>query len=496
MAKRSAMSVLLTNSALLLMSRVLLKGISFVVVVMTIRYLGVARFGLVSYALAVSGVFSIVLDLGVTQFTIREIAKEAAVQSEILSAALWMKIAAASLAAVASLTGALVWGSTGNGGAVVWILVAATAVRSIGQVPYSAFAGKQRMGFIAAADVVQILALIVGVTLTIAMNGGVLGIAFSYSGSFAATMLFSFLMVPRVMPISRAAPTVSLVLHILKRSYPLALMAMSVEIYSKIDTIMLKLLVDDVAVGYYASAYRFVATSLVFSGAYISALFPFLSNWLIRSVRRFRKYATASFRGLLYTGLGLSLFLSTIAPEILGFLYGEEFVIAAQTLRVLSWATTAMFLGGLTSTLMIVLGSQLLNFVFIACTILVNLLLDLVLIPRMHHTGAALATLLAEGFYLVLSLGYLLRRKVLVLNPKRIIPVPVFCVFAAFLFLRVLGGLGVPTVLAALASVIFHFAVCVAFGFERAEKSFAWHSIRRWLSRIRPSQSHSFSDSQ
>jgi O-antigen/teichoic acid export membrane protein len=469
----------------MLVGRVLLKCISFVVVLLMTRYLGVKRYGLISYALALCGIFSIVFDLGITQFTIREIAAKRAIQSEVLSISLCIKIIIAAIVVTISLVEVGIFRLINNEGVVIWILISATSLRALGQVPYSAFAGNQMMEYVVSLEILQMLILIAGVGLTVLLNAGVIGIAVSYGVSYLAFVIVSFILLSR-MSFIRIMPSCSQIWLVIKKCSPLAVMALSVEVYARIDTIMLKTLDSDISVGYYASAFRFMETGLLLSGAYISAAFPFLSSWVSRSSRKFRKYASSSLRLILCAGIGFAIFLYVLSPEILRLLFGKQFEPAAQTLRILAWATAVMFLGGLVSTLMVVIEKQIRNLVFITITIIADLAFDLVFIPRFHQEGAAYATFLAEGIYLIFCLVYLSWKKLLVWKWKRMVPFVLLSVCVGIICPNILQGLGVASGNRLVISILAYLVICYFLGVERAERTLAKHLLKRLRNRWRP----------
>ena len=63
------------NTGVLLLADAIGKIFMFFFVIYTARYLGVAGFGILSFALAFTGIFGIFSDLGLQQLAIREIAR-------------------------------------------------------------------------------------------------------------------------------------------------------------------------------------------------------------------------------------------------------------------------------------------------------------------------------------------------------------------------------------------------------------------------------------
>ena len=63
------------NTALLSISQILIYILTFFYTIYIARYLGAEGFGILSFALAFSGIFSIFADLGLNTLTVRELSK-------------------------------------------------------------------------------------------------------------------------------------------------------------------------------------------------------------------------------------------------------------------------------------------------------------------------------------------------------------------------------------------------------------------------------------
>ena len=95
---------------------------------------------------------------------------------------------------------------------------------------------------------------------------------------------------------------------------------------------------------------------------------------------------------------------------ILFFLYGENYVPAAQVLKILSLRSMTAVFAGAASTVLISIGrSRVIMWTALVGATL-NIVLNYTLIPVMGYEGAALATLIAVFVNLSLNFTYLLRK--------------------------------------------------------------------------------------
>ena len=80
------------NSLFLLASNIISKILGFFYVMYIARYLGAEGFGILSFALAFTGIFSVFSDLGLGSLTVREVARDKSLASKYLGNIAVMKI--------------------------------------------------------------------------------------------------------------------------------------------------------------------------------------------------------------------------------------------------------------------------------------------------------------------------------------------------------------------------------------------------------------------
>jgi O-antigen/teichoic acid export membrane protein len=399
-------NLILKNSSALVVGRLIAKAITFCFVFMTARYLGVGGYGQLSFAISLTGLVAVFLDMGTSQHGVRELARSPSKTSQYLSSVLFLRfclvfIALAVMAALFIFTNRLANQS------LILILAISIALGAFSGVPSILFQATQRMEFNAYRDILKAVLLLLTGFIAIKLGKGVLGIASAYVAVAIFDLIFSFFILKKYFPgvsirlSSQSAKT------ILKGSIPLALLVMSTQVYSRVDIFMLQALDTAKAVGYYNAAYRFVDTSLMFSGAFCMALYPVLTKLAHESGDAFDRYMNSSLKLLSYSGLFLGLGVFFASDTIIHIVFGSAFAESSKALRVLVWANAVMFIGGFLATSMIAINKQWLNFGYGISQILANIILDWIFITRYGFVGAAVGTLSAELFYVMLVLSYL-----------------------------------------------------------------------------------------
>jgi len=92
-----------------------------------------------------------------------------------------------------------------------------------------------------------------------------------------------------------------------------------------------------------------------------------------------------------------------LSQEIISLIYGAEFSESKEVLKILIWLTPIIFLTNFTGSCLIAVQKQRQLAFISAFNTLVNLALNLILIPYYGYVGAAIASLTTEGLNLIIQ---------------------------------------------------------------------------------------------
>lgn len=182
-------------------------------------------------------------------------------------------------------------------------------------------------------------------------------------------------------------------------SWPLALNALSVSVYHRIDQVMIDRYLGPQDLGYYAVAVNLAGLMSIVPLAFMSSVYPLLCQQE-RSMH-FERITSISFRWLLTGSVGLAGLLMMIGQPLIVFAYGIEFLPSVPILNVLVWSQVAVCYGVVLSQ--ILLSRNLQNYITIATVIgaSVNFLGNVLILPRYGVIGSAWVTV---GSYAVASI--------------------------------------------------------------------------------------------
>lgn len=192
-------------------------------------------------------------------------------------------------------------------------------------------------------------------------------------------------------------------LNLVKYSWPLILSGLSIAIYMRIDQIMLKEMVGVASVGYYSSAVRISEAFYFIAIILTNSLFPAVINAKIKNTGLYRERIKKLFSLLFWISLTIAIPTAIFASSIVKFLYGPHFLPAAKVLTIHIWAILPVFLGVGAGKWMVNENLQIYNMFCTLYGAVINVVLNLALIPVFNITGAAMATCISYFVAAVLS---------------------------------------------------------------------------------------------
>jgi len=188
-------------------------------------------------------------------------------------------------------------------------------------------------------------------------------------------------------------------------------MACSITIYTNLDSVMLGFIKDDTEVGYYNAAVKLKGLLVAVITSLGTVLLPRASYYMEHGMKEeFNRVARKAINFVFILALPLMVYFMIFAKESVLFLSGKEFVPAIPSTIII---TPTIFFIGLTN----ILGMQILvpskreKQVFYSTVLgaVVDLILNIALIPQIGSAGAAIGTLIAELAVLIYQYIYLRR---------------------------------------------------------------------------------------
>jgi O-antigen/teichoic acid export membrane protein len=403
-SSQQAARTLLRNSSFYLGADFLIKLLSFVFNIYVVRQLGDERFGFYTTALAYAGIFSIIGDLGMTQYAVREIARGRRQADELFWNLVFIRLILSALASVFIIISAyFVAGYSTE-------MVMGIALVCIGFFFY-AFAGpisiilssKERIDSTAVlGTLVQVCFVTMG-TLVLVGGYNFYGlIVASYIGVPLAALIGFFYIRQQKLATLRFNIDPKIWVPLLKYGLPFAMITFTIMASKDFDTVLLSLWRSPAEVGWYKAAYNLVYKLLFIKGALLSTLTPQMSRYYGVSKDRVAKTFNFSFKVLWAFSFPIAVGTTLLAQPLIIWLYTDEFANSSLVLAILIWALPFLNLSSLCGSITTATDKEKEAVKVYVIAALLNLLANIIIIPFWGYLGAAIATVVTEATALIL----------------------------------------------------------------------------------------------
>ena len=394
--EQAAFQKYVKNTGWLLAGKLLSLVVGFIIA----RYLGPYAFGDLSFADAFAALFAAVGTLGLDSFIIREIIQHPDKRDEILGTSLVMRLAAnAVLIPLAILTYlAFRQLSTNETEVSLALLIAfcsSAALFKSFNIIDSYFQSQVASKYVVHVQNVC-LVLSTGVKIALIYNHAPV---LYFAGALvfdSAILAIGLLFIYKRKQVNLHTWTFNWARakSLIQQSWPLILTAVMISIYMKIDQVMLKSAGSKI-VGIYSAAARISESWYFIPVAIVTSVFPAIIHARKTDIERYHKRLQNLYDLLVAISLPVAILVSIFANQIIHILYGNPYQGAGILLSIHIWSGIFVFLGSASSQFLLAEGFTLISFSRTAFGALVNVVLNLWLIPIYGALGASIATLIA-----------------------------------------------------------------------------------------------------
>lgn len=381
------------NIGWLFFDKILRMGVGLLVSVWIARHLGPEQFGLLNFAIAFASFFGAIAGLGLNGIVVRDLVRDPyGARSTLGTAALLHLIGGLvtfimMLAAIAYVRpdDVLTRSVVAILGAVMMLKVSDIAVywfESQVQAKYTVWV--QNGVFVVFAMIRLLLIL---------QEAPLIAFAWAMLGEAAVVaMLLLTILGRKGIVLSQLSASIARAKTLLADSWSLIISAIAITLYMRIDQIMLGQMIGDEAVGVYSAAVRISEVWYFIPMAIVASVFPALLETKKRSEAEYNARLQRLYDVMVIISIAFALPMTFIAAPIVGLLYGASYIESGPVLALHIWASVFVFLGVASGQWFITENRQILAMQRTLLGALVNVCLNLWLIPSNGATGAAAAT--------------------------------------------------------------------------------------------------------
>ena len=395
------------NAVWIIGCRLVQAVIGLAVTMISARYLGPSGYGLINYAASLVTFFVPIMQLGLNSTLVQEILNKPEQEGETMGTALVLTF----VSGIACVIGVGAFSAFANQGETQTIFVCVLyslllLAQSLEMIQYW-FQAKLLSKYTALTVLAAYIAIsIYRITLLVA-GKSIYWYAVSQAIDYAIIAI-ALLFIYNRLPTQKLRFSLTRANEIFGRSKHYIISAMMITVFAQTDRVMLKIMIDEAAVGYYSAAITCAGLSSFVFVAIIDSARPTILNGKKKSDEIFQYRLK-----LLFTlVIGLALLQSaafTILPNlVIGILYGSAYAPSVSALRIVVWYTTFSYLGAVRDIWILAENKQKYLWIINLSGASVNICLNAFMIPVYGINGAAAASLITQIFTNVM-MGFILK---------------------------------------------------------------------------------------
>lgn len=416
----------LKNTAWLIGCRIFQAILGFIVSMLTARFLGPSKFGLINYAASIVAFATPIMKLGLDVVLVQEIVSYPDEEGKILGTGLRMNIFSAILCIVGVISFSLISDSGKIETVIICALYSLTLLAQAIEMIMYWFHAKLMSKYVSVVSLISYIIVSAYKIFLLATKQEVYLFAISYAIDYLIIGIVLRILYRRLSD-QRLEYSSEIMKRLFAKGKYYIISGLMVVIYAQTDRVMLKMMMDESAVGYYSAGVTCASVASFVFAAIITSMQPVIYDAKNESDELFETRVRQLYSIIVYLALAESIVFSLFAEIIVKILYGSQYGPTIGVLRIIAWYTAFSYYGGAKDVWILAENKQKYLIWLNGAGAITNIILNYILIPIWGINGAAFASLVTQIFT-NLIMGFIikeLRRNNLLLlqslNPKYVL---------------------------------------------------------------------------
>lgn len=395
------------NAAIQSAAETISKIAALVLYAVLARALGQEGFGEFSFAFSLATLLIVLAAPGVNDIMTREIARDRGQLGRLLWNGLGLRAGLGLVAVTVAVAFALVGNYSAEARVAVLLLGLTMLAEAFSKALHAVFVAHDDMRPVATSLLLQRLSTAGAGVAAAAADLGLVVICAVFLAGALLGLAYSVWRLRRDVEIPAAQVSAADSRWLLTTALPLGINAIFTAVLFRVDTVILSLLESEAAVGLYGATYRLLDATLFLTYSLGTAMLPVLSRLGPKTVPTVGEAYTSAAKVLTVILFPIGATCALFAEPIMRLVYGSEFTGGATALRLLGGTMALYGIPYLAAVTLAAQDRQKWIPLVSGPAALLNIGLNLVLIPQFSLDGAAAATTateLARAFVLVLLL--------------------------------------------------------------------------------------------
>lgn len=397
---------LVKNTGFVLLAQAAEPVCSFILVLFIARSLGVSGLGKFSIAISLFFIFQTISSLGFSHLITREVARDISKAGKYLINASVVGFLFSVLTAGAMCLAGYLLNYSADTVLSIYILSLTLIPIAFSLVCQSICRAFERLEYVSIPAVAGNLFKVVIGLLILFKGYGLVELMAVVLGSYLLSLSMNLYFVLRCVGKPLFRIDFGFCKWIVKTAPTFALIFIFATIYWNVDILMLSKIKGATEVGFYSAAYKLMNVWKMIPLAYLMALQPVISRLFESSLEKFKIACTNSIRYLFMVMLPIAVGTTLLSNNFIVLFFKERFLASANVLSILIWTLVPYTINITIAQALIASNNQKVNLRSLLISMMCNVTLNLLLIPRFSYSGAAMATLISICIFLGLQYGF------------------------------------------------------------------------------------------
>jgi len=383
------------NTGYLFVSGIISKALFLIQIIFIARYLGAAGLGKYAFVFAFGSLFFILSNPGLTDLATRDISRDKSKTSKYLGNLLIVKLCLCLVASLLMILTINLINASQELRISIYLICFVFSIDTFIWIFYSAFRAYEKMLYEALTLLIHNI-VIVGFVLYFLIKGGsiiqlISAFVIGKTVGLIITAYFGYKLLPK--------PLFEIDLkfwkYLMTKSIPFLVIGLFILIIYRVDLVMLQFFKGEKIVGLYELAYTIIRNLIIFPMFFVISIYPSLSKNFTENKERLSYLYKKSFLYLFLFSLFVVICCFIFGKFVILLMFGKEFIESVLILRLISIGGFFLFLNIINVYYLNAINKPLVNVKIFIFGAVINIMLNLMLIPKYSYTGAAISSIIS-----------------------------------------------------------------------------------------------------
>lgn len=397
------------------------KVLTFSYFILLARNLVPEDLGKYYFAISFTTIFSIFIDLGLSNVLTREAAKKPEEAGKLLSSILTLKIPLFLLSLVATIATINFLNYPELTKNLVYISSVCMILDSFTLSFYALIRGFHKLSYESVGSVIFSLVAIIFGFIVIKFNYGLkwqmsaLAFASIFNFSYSLYLIGSKFKIKLRQQIDKV-----IIKNIITIAIPFALYGVFQRLYTYLDAVFLSIFAGDRYVGFYQIAFKIIFALQFLPLAFMASIYPAFSLYWSKNREQLATTFERAMNYLIIISLPISFGITAISDKVIS-IFKPEYIEATFSLNIIMIALIFLFLNYPIGALLNACDRQRRNTINMGIALIISVAFNLILIPRFQAVGASITVVISN--LIMFILGLIVVPQIIKFSPRKILVV-------------------------------------------------------------------------